>query len=169
MANESIVQTLPCRFSICLSKFLGAALWWLHSTATARLALLYDSSLAGGVSSANKYINHRYLIPKMLLFNWNIFVNLLSSWIHPDFQNNFLYFEMKWCFRPPFCTLFRINWAKQATMRWHGPEWVRTSDQKSSTLPLDYCTAFFILKVAHMIDKYIHAHINKLVLRWSNL
>ena len=52
------------------------------------------------------------------------------------------------CFRPPLCTLFRLNWAKQAlgTMRWKlmmkQRPWVgsnqQSSDQKSITLLLDY-------------------------------
>ena len=42
---------------------------------------------------------------------------------------------MKWCFRPPLCTLFRLNWAKQTPgnneaklITKLAPEWVRTSD-----------------------------------------
>ena len=42
--------------------------------------------------------------------------------------------EMKWCFRPLLCTLFRLNWAKHAgdneakLMTKLAPEWVRPSD-----------------------------------------
>ena len=68
-------------------------------------------------------------------------------------------------FGPLLCTLFRLNWAMTRREQWgeindDTCSWVgstqQTSDQKSSTLPLDYCAAlhnrYIYLKIIYMYD-----------------
>ena len=72
-----------------------------------------------------------------------------SSFVVSNTRERRHYKEMKWhCFMPPLCTLFRLNWVKQAqgneVMKHAPPPPPRVgsnqqpSNQKSRTLPLDY-------------------------------